>query len=184
MAACKKRPSASRITTAELPSRERQPQDSPFALHREHRPGIALLVDLLVHLGREGDGAHDAVSELLVHHGLVCLAVILHDLVQAVDERVPGRHLDPFSTVRKPSQTHLQVGRRDPEQRAELVDVLGRRPGMAVEESSHCYLAAAEMVCDLLEGELLACLALEEQRAVLRVAGMLARLDDSGYSRV
>lgn len=55
---------------------------------------------------------------------------------------------------------------------------------MSVEESSHCYLAAAEVVCDLLEGELLAGLALEEQRAVFRVAGMLARLDDSGYSRV
>lgn len=164
--------------------RERELQDSPLALHREHRPGVALLVDLLVHLGREGDGAHDAVSELLVQHGLVCLTVVLHNLVQAVDERIPGRHVNSLSAVRKASQTHLQVGRRDPEQRAELVDIFGRRPGMAVEESSHCYLAAAEVVCDLLEGELLACLALEEQRAVFRVVGMLACLDDSDYSRV
>lgn len=64
----------------------------PFALHCDHNPRRSVLIDFFVDLGVEADGAHDSVTELLVHDSLVGVAVVLHDLVEPVDEWLDRRH--------------------------------------------------------------------------------------------
>lgn len=59
--------------------------DLPFPTQSDLDP-IALLVSLLLYLRGECDGAHDTVPELLIDDSLVCVAVVLDNLEQSVDQ--------------------------------------------------------------------------------------------------
>lgn len=126
---------------------------SPLPPPGDDHPRGAVLVDLLLHLGAEADGAHDAVAKLLVQDGLVRVAVVLDDLVQAVDERLDGGHGPRAAAV---GEAHQRGGEHLPgqaEQAAKLVDVGGRRRRLSVEDGRDRDLAAPEVGGDLLERE-------------------------------
>lgn len=128
-------------------------QHSPLAPPGDDDPRGAVLVDLLLHLGAEADGAHDAVAKLLVEDGLVRVAVVLDDLVQAVDERLDGGHGPGAAAVGEAHQRRGEDLLGQAQQVAELVDVARRGRRLAVEDGGDGDLAAAEVACDLLEGE-------------------------------
>ena len=113
---------------------------------------------------READGAHDPVPELLVQHRLVRIPVVLHDLVQPVDQRLLGRHLDGLAAVGEPRELRLEGGMVDVEGLGELLDVLGGGSGLAVEESGDGDFVAAELLGEGFEGELFAGFGGEEGR--------------------
>lgn len=122
----------------------------------------SLLINLLLHLGAESNGAHDAIAKLLVQDGLVGIAVVLDDLVQAVDERLGGGHGPGVAAVRKGQQLGRQGLLGQVQQGGELLDVLGGGAGLAVEDGRHGDLAAAEELGNLGEGEVGLGLGLEE----------------------
>lgn len=57
----------------------------PFPTQSDLDP-VTLLIRLLLHLGREGDSAHDPVTELLIDDCLEGVSVVLDDLEETVDE--------------------------------------------------------------------------------------------------
>lgn len=67
-------------------------KNSPLPPHRDHRPVIPLIIRLLLYLGAETDSAHNTIPELLIQHRLVRIPVVLHNLVQSVDERFHRWH--------------------------------------------------------------------------------------------
>lgn len=114
---------------------------------------IALLVNLLLHLGAEADGAHDAVTKLLVQDSLVGVPVVLDDLVQAVDERLDGGHWPGAAAVGDGHELRGQDLLGDVEERRQLLDVLGGGLGLSVEEGGDGDLLAAQQVGDLGEAQ-------------------------------
>lgn len=99
------------------------PRHAPFPAHLDVDPGDAVLVDLLVDVGRERNGRHDAVAELLVEHGLVRVPVVLDDLVQAVDQGLFGRHLDALAAVGKAGELGRERAVVDAEVVGQFLDV-------------------------------------------------------------
>jgi hypothetical protein len=88
----------------------------PLSSQGDNGPVVSLLVNLLLNLGAEGDGAHDSIAKLLVQHGLVGIAVVLHDLVQSVDERLDRWHGTSTATVWEAEELlleELMVGTQD-----------------------------------------------------------------------
>jgi hypothetical protein len=67
-------------------------KNSPLPSHRNHRPVIPLIIRLLLYLGAETNGTHNTIPELLIQHRLVRIPVVLHNLVQSVDERFHWWH--------------------------------------------------------------------------------------------
>lgn len=128
-------------------------KNSPFPPHGNNRPVIPLVVRLLLHVRRERDGAHNTVPELLVHHRLVRIPVVLHDLVQAVDQRLARRHVHRAAPVRVAGQRGGQAVLGDCEKGGEGLDVVGRGARLAVEDGGRGDLAAANVLGDLLEGD-------------------------------
>lgn len=126
---------------------------SPLSPPGNHHPRRTVLIDLLLDLGGEADGAHDAVPKLLVQDGLVRIAIVLDDLVQPVDERLDGGHGPRAAAV---GEAH-ELGRENllgqVQQATELLDVGrgGRR--LPVEDGGDGDLAASEVVGNLLKGE-------------------------------
>ena len=141
--------------------------NSPLAPPGNDDPGIPLLINLLLNLGAEADSAHDAVAKLLVQDSLVGVAVVLDDLVQAVDQRLDGGHGPRAATV---GDGH-QLGRKDllgdVEERRELLDILGRGLGLSVEDGGDGDLAAVQQVGDLGEAQAGLGLGVEELDDVL-----------------
>ncbi len=45
----------------------------------------AVLVDLLVYLRRESNGAHNTISKLLVYNPLEGVTIVLHNLIKSVN---------------------------------------------------------------------------------------------------
>merc|ERR1712098_961078 len=80
----------------------------PFASHLNVDPCDAILVDLLLDVSRECNGAHDPVAKLLIEYRLVGIAIVLHNLVETVDQRLFGRHLDTLATVWEARQLRRQ----------------------------------------------------------------------------
>jgi len=73
--------------------------NSPLAPESDDGP-VTLFVSLLLDLGAERNGTHNAVAKLFVQDGLVSVAVVLDNLVEPVDQRLPGGHFHLPSTVR------------------------------------------------------------------------------------
>lgn len=132
-----------------------RPGHLPLAPPRDDDPLRPVRVDLLLDVGREADGAHDAVAELLVQDGLVRVPVVLDDLVQAVDERLDGGHGPGPAPVRDGHELRGQRLPGEAQQAGQLVDVRRRGLRLPVEERRDGDLAAAEVPGDLLEGEVL-----------------------------
>lgn len=120
--------------------------NQPFASERDHHPGSPRIIHFLLDLRVEADGAHDTVAELLVQDGLVRIAVVLHDLVEAVDQRLDRRHGTGPAPVREPHHLLRDGLLRDSEDLRELIDILGRGLHLAVEEAGDRNLTASELL--------------------------------------
>ena len=137
-------------------------ENSPFTTQRDDGPVISLGVSLLVHLGREGDGTHDAIAKLLIQHRLVRISIILHDLIQSIDERFFGWHLHRPTTIRETAQLSYQKIVWNPQQVGQVVDIFWRGLGLAIEDGSRGDLITTNVLADSLETQLLSSFGIEE----------------------
>ena len=142
--------------------RARESHNSPLPPQRNNGPIIPLLIRLLLDLGAEANGAHDAIAKLLIQHRLVRVAVVLHDLVEAVDQRLDGGHGPGAAAVREAEQLLREHGFGDGEERGERRDVGGRGRGLPVEERGDGDFGPVEGAGDGLEGEVLGGFGIEE----------------------
>lgn len=136
--------------------------DVPLAPQCNHSPVISILIRLLLHLGRERNGTHNAIPELLIENRLVCISIVLHNLIQPVNQWLPGWHFHRTTPVRKATQLISKPGPVDLQDRGQLFDVFRGGLGLAVENGSYSNLIAADMLGDLLEGEFLGGFSVEE----------------------
>lgn len=141
-----------------LESSEGQPLTPPL----NNDPVNSLVIRLLLHTRAEANSTHDTVTELLIHDRLVRISVVLHNLVQSVDERVLGRHVEGSASVGPGVQLLLQLRLVEVEKFSKGLDVGLRGFSLTVEDCGAGYFVAAEGLGDLLEGELLLLLSLEE----------------------
>jgi len=134
----------------------------PLAPHCNYSPIVALLISLLLNLRRERNCTHDTVAKLLVQHRLVRVPIVLHNLVESVDQRLNRGHWTSTSTVWKPEELlgeQCMVGSED---LGELLDVLWGCLRLPVEESRDGNFGATELLRDGFKCETLACLGIEE----------------------
>lgn len=125
--------------------------NSPLAPEGDLDP-VALLIRLLLNVRAEGNGTHDTVTKLLVQHSLVGIAVVLDDLVEAVDQGLLRGHLHLVASVRVARHLgSLQCRFVDFEAFGEVLDVFWRGLSLSVEQGSNCYLIAAQCFGDSLE---------------------------------
>lgn len=82
-------------------------QNSPFAPQSNNSPVIAIRIRLLLHFGRKGNSAHNPIPKLLIENSLVRVPVVLHNLIQPVDQGLLRRHLNGATAVRKAAQLLL-----------------------------------------------------------------------------
>jgi len=95
----------------------------PLAPKRNLNP-LPLLISLLLHLRAETDRTHDAIPKLLVNHTLVRIPIVLHNLIQPVNQRLTRRHLERAAAVREVHDLGLaQLGLGDVEDLGEVLDV-------------------------------------------------------------
>lgn len=137
-------------------------RNSPFAPESDNSPIIPIRIRLLLHLGRKRNSTHDPIPKLLVENRLVRIPVILHNLVQPVDQGLLGRHLNGATAVREAAQLLFENLGRDIEELGEFPDVFWGGLGLAVEEGCCGDFIAADVLGDLLEAELLLGLGFEE----------------------
>jgi len=128
---------------------------------------LPLLIRLLLNLRAEADRTHDTIPELLVDHTLVSVPVVLHNLVQPVDQGFTRGHLERTAAVREVHDLGLaQLGLGDVEDLGQVLDVLLVGWGVAVEHGGGRDLLAAEGLGDGFEGEVLGLFGGEEEAAV------------------
>lgn len=121
-----------------------------------------LLVFLDIDVGREGDGTHDPIAELLVEDGLVSIAVVLDDLIQSIHQWLFRRHVHHMSAVRPLEQLGLELAMVDIKDRGELLDILCRCLGLTVEDSGNGNFVATEFLGQRLKGDTLLLLGFKE----------------------
>ncbi|CAG8647440.1 1932_t:CDS:2, partial [Scutellospora calospora] len=144
-----------------LEARERKP-----ARKRNLDP-LPLLIRLLLHLGTERNSTHDPIPELLINHTLVRIPIVLHNLIQPVNQRLTRRHFERAAAVREVHQLRLaQLGFGDVEDLGEVHEVLLRGGRVAVEHGGRGDFFAAEGLGDGFEGEVLGFFGGEEDAAV------------------
>lgn len=134
----------------------------PFPSQGDDSPIIPILIRLLLHLSRERDSAHDPIAKLLVQDRLVRIPIVLHNLIQPVDQGLFGRHIHRMTTERVTRQLSFQLGFLYPKDSCKVLDIFGGGLGLAVEDGCHCDFVAAEFLRDLLKGELLLGFGFEE----------------------
>lgn len=78
--------------------------NSPLSPQRNNCPVIALLIRLLLNLCAEGNRTHNAIPKLLIQYRLVRISIILHNLIQPVDQRLDWRHGSRTSSVGETEQ--------------------------------------------------------------------------------
>ena len=132
---------------------KKRQHNSPLPSHRNHRIRIPLLIHLLLHITTKTNRTHDPIPKLLIHHGLIRVAIVLHDLVQSVYQRFHRRHGAGASAVGEAEELAAQHGFRDAKDGGELGDVGGVGAGLAVEQGGDEDLAASEGAGDGGEGQ-------------------------------
>lgn len=95
----------------------------PFSSDVDVNPLNSVFVGFFLDLGGESNCAHDPISKLLIDNSLVSIAIVLNDLIQSVDQRLLGWHLDALSTVGESSQLRRESCFVDTEVRRQLLDI-------------------------------------------------------------
>lgn len=127
----------------------------PFAAKLDIDPCHAVLVHLLVHRRAKGNRAHDAIAKLFINHRLVRIAVVLHNLVEAVDERLDGRHGACTAAVGKATNIFLERILIETERFCQDTYVLGRGRGLAIKDGGDSDLAATQELGEIGKSQLL-----------------------------
>ena len=113
------------------------------------------------------NGTHDPIAKLLVQHRFIRIPIILHNLIQAVDQRLSGRHLHRPATVGETSDLRLQQrGLRDVQDFGQVLDVVFVGARLAVEECCDGDFVAPEGLGDGFEAEVFGLLLGEEDGAL------------------
>jgi hypothetical protein len=138
----------------------------PLSPQRNLNP-LPLLIRLLLDLCAETDRTHNTIPKLLIDNTLVSVPIVLHNLIQPVDQGLAGRHLERAAAVREVHDLGLtQLGLGDVEDLGELLDVLLVGGRVAVEHGGGGDFLAAEGLGDGFEGEVLGFFGGEEEGAV------------------
>lgn len=136
--------------------------DSPFPSHGNYSPIVSILIRLLLHFGREGYSAHDPITEFLVQDSLVCKSIVLHNLIQSVDQGLLWRHVHCLPSEGVAGQLGFQPGLLYPKDSCKSVNIFRRGLSLPVKDSCNGHFVASELLRDLFEGELLLSLGFEE----------------------
>lgn len=150
--------------------------DLPLAAQRDNSPVVPISIYLFLDIGREGNSTHDTIPELLIEDSLISISIVLHNLIKTVDQRLLGRHLNRLAAIGETAELHLQLRVVNHEQVGQLVDVLCRSLGLAVEYGCGGYLIAADVFGDLLEAQSLAGLGVEQGLRCCGEVGVLGVL--------
>ena len=134
--------------------RERKRISSPLSPQRNHRPLIPLLIRLFFHLGRKANRTHDPISKFLVQYRLVRVPIVLDNLIQPVNQRLPRRHVHHVAPEGKAGQLLLQRAVLDIQDRGELFHVFGSSLRLAVKDGGDGDFIATELLGNVGEGEL------------------------------
>ena len=131
-----------------------QCSNSPLPPHRNLHP-VTLPIRLLLHLGRERNRTHDAITKLLIDDGLVRIAIVLNNLIQPVDQRLLGRHVDQPAPIRErrsiPIIAVMSHIVRNAERVGQDLHVLRRRTDLFVKDARDRNLVAAQLTGELFE---------------------------------
>lgn len=160
-------------TTLALEQSINQSANIPLPPQRNNSPIISPLIRLLLHLRRKRNCTHNSIPKLLIQNRLIRIPIVLHDLIQSIDQRLPGWHLHGSTPVRKATQLFFKQRFWDLKERGQVVDVFGRGFGLTVEDGGGGYFGAVEMVANLLKGELFAGFSVEEGYGCGREGGVL-----------
>lgn len=175
-----------------LESRERQPinivstlyqtpllyteKNLPFPTKGNNSPIVPIPIRLFLHLCRERNSTHNPISKLLIQHRLIRIPIILNNLIESVNKRLPWGHFHRTAPVRESAELLLEKRLRNVEDGCEILDVLGRCLGLAVEDGCCCYFIAANMLGNLFETEFFGCFGFEEGLGGGREVGVLGGL--------
>ena len=149
----------------------------PFASKCDNGPSIALLIDLLLNLCAKRNRAHNPVAKLLVQYRLERVSIVLHNLVKSVDQRIFWRHWTSRSSVRVNTERLGQVLLGDVESGGEDLYILRGSGGLPIEESRNGDLGTVELLCKVLESEVVLGFGLEEELGGGREVGFELALD-------
>ena len=149
----------------------------PFAPKGDNCPVIPILIRLLLNLCRERNRTHDAIPKLLIQHRLIGIAIILDNLIQAINKWFLRRHFNRATSIREATQLVLQDRGRNIQQCGELLDILRRSLGLTVEDGGGGYFITADMVGNLFKAKLFGSLCLKEGFGGLGEVRMLGCLD-------
>ena len=144
--------------------------DIPFASQGDNSPIVPIFVRLFLNLGGERNSAHNSISKLLIQYGLVCVSVVLYNLVEAVDQGLPGRHVHDLSTERVSCQLRAELNLIHAQDIGELLHIFGCRLGLTVEDCCNSYFITAKLLCYVFKCEVLGCFRFEEGRGLNRQA--------------
>ena len=118
----------------------------PFASQSNNRPIISILICLFLNFCRERNSTHDTIPKFLVQHSLIRIAIILDNLIQAVNKWFFRRHFNRATSVRKAAQLLLKGRQRDFQHFGELLDIFWGSLGLAVEDGGSSYFITANVV--------------------------------------
>ena len=132
--------------------RKQRIRNVPFPPQLDHDP-LPLLIRLLAHTRTEANRTHNSIPKLLIDHRLIRIPVVLHDLIQSIDQRLLRRHRHTLPAIGPPRELRGQSRVVDVEEFGQGGDVVGGSAGLAVEDGGDGDFIAAEGGGDGFEGE-------------------------------
>ncbi len=144
--------------------------DVPFASQGDNSPIVPILVRLFLDLCRERDSTHDPISKFLIQYSLVRIPVVLYNFIEAVDQRLLGRHVHGVATKRVACQLIAELAFVHTQHVGELFNIFGCRLGLAVEDCCDSYFVAAKLLRYVFKCEVLGCFRFEQSRGLNREA--------------
>lgn len=141
-----------------------QKKNSPLPPQRNNSPLGPFIVHLLLDLRTKANSTHDPIPEFLVQHRLIRVPIILHNLIQAVYQRLGRGHGPRAAAVGEACGLELRGEGRvvEVQELGERGDVGGGGGALAVEERGNGDFGAVQLLCNCFKGEPGRCLGVEE----------------------
>lgn len=112
-----------------------------------------MLINLLLDLRAETDGAHDTIAEFLVQDSLISIAIVLNNLIQSVDQRLDRWHWSRAAAIWEAQKLCLEDLVVCAKDLAQLLDIFWRCLCLTVEEGGDGDFATSEFLCNCFEGK-------------------------------
>jgi hypothetical protein len=123
--------------------KKRRRKNSPLPPQRNNRPRRPTLIHLLLHLRTKRNRAHNPIPKLLIQDRLIRIPIILHNLIQAVNQRFHRRHRARSPPIGKSKQLLRELRFRHVQDLGEFLDVGGGGLCLPVEERGDCDFGTA-----------------------------------------